>query len=328
MFFVLFIVICLWIGLGMLILFITSPKSTKGYTRKTSKRIYTVDEKVPVTLEMTPPTDMKLADDHDVILAIDHSGSMGAGPGSPLAEALRSAQSFVGQLSKKIHIGIVAFDHEAQLLCGITDKHKKSKQFIKIIGPGGGTAIHNALNRCREALDGGRNGIKKTVILFSDGGSDHAAGEKAARLLRNEPSKPQIICVGFGSHADKSLMIKIAGSKDYYIHVAKTEDFKRLFSFLASWISGKMAILGFVQEETRVPKLFDLVKTNEPYPVGVRFADNAEISWAIPLMTPNPVELHYELQPLCPGWHKIAGINCKTTWEMPDNSKIDMIAPK
>jgi uncharacterized protein YegL len=322
---IILLILILWMGIGAVILFIQSPKSRKEYTRKTSNRIYTIDEKIPVSLEMTPPVDMQLVsdNDHDVILAIDHSGSMGAGPGSPLAEALRSAQSFVKQLTDKIYIGIIAFDHEAQLLCGITNDHKTVKQSIKNISPGGATAIHYALNCAHEALTTGRKGIKKTVILFTDGGSNYSEAEKAAQVLRDDPCKPQIISVGFGPYVDENLLINIAGSKEYYIHVEQTEDFKKLFSFLAAWVSEKMAVAGFVQEQINTPKAFELAGTFEPYPVGVKYADQLEISWAIPLMKPKLLEVYYELKPLCPGWHNIVGENCKAIWQMPDGSKPD-----
>src|SRR5689334_20248771 len=98
----------LWVAAGTVLLMRNSRNTSDYYHRSIAKRVYTVGESVAVSLNITTPLAEIEASDHDVLLAIDHSSSMGGGPGSPLRESVRAAENFINRLPSNIHVGVVA----------------------------------------------------------------------------------------------------------------------------------------------------------------------------------------------------------------------------
>src|SRR5215204_3858977 len=195
--------LALWIGAGLILFTRNSRQAGKDYRRRVAGRVFNVGAEVGVELRLVPPAKIEVADDHDVLLVIDHSGSMGSAPGSPLREAVRAAENFVRRLPDNTHTGVIGFDHEARLLSPITPNPRESLRAIGSLGPGGGTAIHAALENSPDALRAGRTGVRKTIILLSDGSSDQEAAEAAAGKLRREIERLTIITVGFGPHVNE-----------------------------------------------------------------------------------------------------------------------------
>jgi uncharacterized protein YegL len=324
--------LALWVGAGVLMLMRSSRRPGTDYRRGVAERVYVVGEEIEVDLKLVAPANMQLAGDHDVLLIIDHSGSMGSGPGSPLREAVRAAENFIRRLPDNIHVGVMGFDHEARLLSPLTNQPRQALRAIGALGAGGGTAIHAALENSRDALIAGRPGVKKTIIMLSDGSSEQGLAEAAAAKLRQEIEKLTIICVGFGAQVNESLLRSIASDKDKYLHVSNTDDLHSLFSFLAATVSGQMAVAGLIDEGARAPHPFRLMRTGGLYPIGVQPAspsrgDATRIVWSIPLMNEEPVPLTYNLMPECPGWHKVAAADSKSTWRMPDGTRREMQGP-
>jgi uncharacterized protein YegL len=324
----LLVLLALWIGVGMLLLARNARKRGGDYSREVAGSVYGVGDEVGVTLRLVAPARMQAAEDHDVVLALDHSGSMGGGPGSPLREAIRAAENFVLRLPDNIHAGLVVFDHEAQLLCPPTAQHRRVLRAAGAMGSGGGTAIHAALERSREALREGRPGVRKTVILLSDGASAHEPAVEAARRLREEFAGVNVVCVSFGAASDEGLLRAIANSPHNYLKVSATKDLYTLFSFLAAAVSGQMAVAGVVDEGARAPRPFRLARTGGLYPVGVQSAEQTRIFWSVPLMgQAPPVPLTYDLVPECPGWHAVASQDSRAVWRMPDGTRVEQPGP-
>jgi len=175
----LFFLLVLWVGIGTLLLYLKSrPAGKQAYLRIVDKSVYNQSEFINVTLKLTSPViTSSLTNEHDIILILDHSASMGSAPGSPLMESVRAMENFVQQLPKAYHVGIILFDHEAQILCHLTANKTEVLNTLKTIGSGGSTHLHLALDQCIEALDEGRENVKKTLILLSDGGSDRKAAD-------------------------------------------------------------------------------------------------------------------------------------------------------
>ncbi len=321
------IFLILWVTVGVAVLYLGSRPTGRDYRRSSSRRFTTEGHNVEVMLQLMPPSAPGLPENHDVVLAIDRSSSMGAGPGSPLQEAIRAADNFVRRCPQQLHIGIVAFDDQAQVRSSIGGDHRKTLLSLAGISSGGGTAIHNALDACREAIQSGRPGVKKTVILLSDGASDPAAAEKAADLLRAETSRPEIITVGFGTGVNEPLMVTIAGAEKHYCHVSKTEDLHALFTLLAAAVSGRTALCGLIDEGVEAPSPFQLATIGGLYPAGLQPGRNTRIFWSVPIMDSRPAGLTYQLIPECPGWHRLASPNSKATWQMPEGTVQEVSGP-
>jgi Mg-chelatase subunit ChlD len=328
----LLLLLALWVGAGLLLLARGSRRLGSDYQREVARRVCAVGEEVEVALRLVAPVRMPLADDHDVLLVIDHSGSMGSGPGSPLREAVRAAENFIRRLPDNIHVGIIGFDHDARLLSPLTGEQRQAMRALGSLGAGGGTAIHAALKASHAAFQIGRPGIMKTVILLSDGSSASGPAEAEAAHLRQEIERLTLVCIGFGPHVNESLMRSIASAPDKYLHVNNADDLYGLFSFLAGAVSGQMAVAGLVDEGVSSPSPFKLTRTGGLYPLGVQPGDPTRNSatrvvWSIPLMNEAPVPLTYNLVAECPGWFPVATDDGKATWRLPDGTKTEVRAP-
>jgi Mg-chelatase subunit ChlD len=327
----LILLLVLWIAAGMVLLFRKSGAAGNDYRRSVDRRVYTAGEEVEVSLRFVPPARVDLAADHDVLLAIDHSSSMGSAPGSPLREAIRAAENFTRRLPDNIHLGIMEFDHEAHVLSSLTANRAESLRAIASIGPGGGTAIHLAVDHSAGMLRTGRDGVKKILILLSDGSSDLDSSITAAQQLRREIANSTIISVGVGPHVNESVLRAIASDPTKYVHVDSATDLHDLFSLLANAVSGELALTGLVDEGARAPHPFRLTQTGGLYPVGVQpqspaGTEGTRIVWSIPVMTTNTIPVTYQLVSECPGWHKVAA-DSNSTWRMPDGSQIERKGP-
>ena len=318
----LFFILLFWASLGSLLLFLKSkPVGEKSYLRKVDKRIYHYAETVTVTLELVPPViKTPSIENHDVILVLDHSGSMGSAPGSPLRESVRAMENFVKQLPALYQIGLIVFDHEAQRLCNITSEKKEVLSALKTIGLGGGTELHFALDQCVDMLMEGREGVKKTLILLSDGGSNRKAADDSAAQVREHASNPTIICVGFGPNVDEALMKSVASSDKDYIPVMKADSLEPLFERLVDVVSGQAATAVLVEEKMMAPHPFRLDKTGEIYPVGIHQEKTTQVAWFLSLLQQQheTVSLSYTLKPTCLGWRSVAPASATARWKMPD----------
>src|SRR6266849_5974377 len=92
---VLLLLLTLWIGAGAIMLHLGSGSAGAGYRRRVLRRVVGVSEAVPVEVHLLRPIEPSLVQDRDVVLVIDHSSSMGSGPGSPLQEAIRATENFL-----------------------------------------------------------------------------------------------------------------------------------------------------------------------------------------------------------------------------------------
>ncbi len=317
-----------WVGAGLLWLRRSGRRAGGDYRREVDKQVFACREEVEVTLRLVPPTQAAQAGDRDVVLAIDHSASMGAGPGSPLEEALRAVENFVRRSPSSFQLGVIAFDHDAEIVAPLSADPRQALRAVAAIGPGGGTAIHLALSRAREALSAGRPAVRKTLILLSDGGSDHEAALAAAAELQADAAQPSIISVGFGPHVDAELLTAIAGDPARFCRVRDAADLDPFFAFLAAAITGQMAVAGLIDEGTRAPKPFQLAGTGALHPVEVQPGAPTRILWSVPLLDLEPVPLAYRLTAICPGWHPVATADGRATWRMPDGAHRETRGPR
>lgn len=314
--------LALWAAVGWFLKNREARPSGVHYRRTVNRSVVAVGEEVEVDLWLLPPTvAAETVEEQDVVLVLDRSGSMGCGPASALGDALVAARRFVERCPRQIRVGIVTFDGWASLACPVTDDPKHLLAAIGGVRSGGSTAIHCALDCAREALEGGRPEVAKTVILLSDGGSVRRAAERAAETLRAAHPQASILCVGLGSAVDESLLTAVAGSKQGYCHVTDSDQLGELFTFFAAALHSETAQAVSVDEGARAPSPFRLSGTGRPHPAGVRPQKDTRLLWASPVLTPRPLELQYRLTAECPGWHRVASPDASARWHLPDGSE-------
>jgi Ca-activated chloride channel homolog len=139
-----------------------------------------------------------------VMLATDVSGSMLSRDVAPnrLTAARNAADRMVGRLPRRVRAGLVAFNHNAQLVQAPTQDHDAVRAAIRGLASSGGTAtgdgITAALNAIRTGVRPGEKRPPAAILLLSDGKSTRGRDElDAAREARRQ--KVPIYTVALGT---------------------------------------------------------------------------------------------------------------------------------
>jgi Ca-activated chloride channel family protein len=149
-----------------------------------------------------------------VILAMDVSNSMGAKDVGPdrLAAAQRAARSFIAAQPDSIKIGVVAFEQGALITSQPKRDHAGAEAAIERLRVSGGTSLGSAIIASLSAITGKAipvegNGTvpgigywpSATIVIFSDGQDEGAAGATAAATATAEKAGVRIDTVGIGT---------------------------------------------------------------------------------------------------------------------------------
>jgi tight adherence protein B len=128
----------------------------------TNDRVRVEENGAPRTAKVTRVA----AQDLDVVLLIDTSGSM---RGAPLAAAKTAASAFLARMPAPARIGVVGFGSTPAVASPLTTDRALLGSAIAGLTTTGETAIYDAVN---VALDQFRSGdrVSRNVVLLSDGG--------------------------------------------------------------------------------------------------------------------------------------------------------------
>ena len=141
-----------------------------------------------------------------VMLTTDVSGSMLARDVAPnrLTAARDAADRMVARLPRRVRAGLVAFNHNAQLVQPPTVDHEAVRASIRALESSGGTAtgdaITAALNAIRTGVRPGQQRPPAAILLLSDGESTRGRDElDAAREARRQKVPIYTIALGTAS---------------------------------------------------------------------------------------------------------------------------------
>ena len=138
-----------------------------------------------------------------VLLATDVSGSMLARDVAPnrLTAARNAADRMIERLPRRVRAGLVAFNHNAQLVQPPTAEHERVRAAIRALQSSGSTAtgdgITAALNAIRAGVRPGEQRPPAAILLLSDGESTRGRDElDAAREARRNKVPIYTIALG------------------------------------------------------------------------------------------------------------------------------------
>jgi Ca-activated chloride channel family protein len=143
--------IAFWVALGILAIALARPQAT----------VAVPDERA------------------SVVLVTDQSGSMAATDVQPsrLEAARRAANRFLGNVPRRVRVGLVAFNNGVQAIDAPTVDRSKVRGTIDRISPSGGTATGDALATALGLLQRqqvrGQKRAPGAIVLLSDGRSTH-----------------------------------------------------------------------------------------------------------------------------------------------------------
>jgi uncharacterized membrane protein len=150
-----------------------------------------------------------------LMLVIDKSGSM---DGLKLELSKSAARAASGMLGPSDHIGVIAFDTEAQdvvRLQRVGERPHRIRAMIDRLASGGGTNMEPAVRRGYEALRRVNASVKHMIVLTDGQTNGSGYAELAARMRREGISTT---AVAVGTDAARSLLQDIAtrGGGKYY----------------------------------------------------------------------------------------------------------------
>jgi Mg-chelatase subunit ChlD len=150
-----------------------------------------------------------------LMLVIDRSGSM-SGPKLEMSKA--AAKQAAKMLGPSDHIGVIAFDTEAQdivRLQRVGDRPHRVQAMIDRMDSGGGTNMEPAVRRGYAALQRVNASVKHMIVL-TDGQTNGSGYEQLASRMRKENITTTAVAVG--TDAARTLLQNIAsrGGGKYY----------------------------------------------------------------------------------------------------------------
>ena len=322
-------ILALWIFVGVVLFWLfgyTPRPGTRALVRSVDRRICLVGDEVGVTLSasakgLPAPQMNDSVTPWDIVLVIDHSGSMGSGVGSALHEARKAAINLVRTTPAAFRFSVVQFDHEAQEICPLTDRKKGLVRAINGIGRGGATDIALGLEiagRALEQNDRDDSTRELAVILLSDGGSDHDAALAAADALKTDPDL-LLITIGIGA-AELSLLRRIASTPDHCYHADQIDQLVELYTEIGRMITGLEAT------EVKVTETYDLAgqwgmrSWGELQPSEIKLRDGG-FSWPLAALEETPIRLRYRVEAMCPGWRAVAPDPARISAKLGDDSR-------
>jgi len=278
-----------------------APVPTPGSDRLTLQRgisspIVTAGQEVLVTFTLAGNQELcgrrSVRLPLDIVLVIDHSGSMGAwasfGSTQTKLEAAKDAAiAFLGAVQLGTdRVAIVGFSGDARLQRPLEVSLQPLQQAINSLQPTGGTSIADGLLAAQTEL--GKRGRKEAagvVILLSD-------GQSPARQVAEQMKKAglRIATIGLGPDVDADELSAIASSpQDYYPSPDATQ-LKAIFLAVAQSIRETPAATDVELVHRFDVSNFEIVP-NSISPAAELSYDR--ITWRAPLLGKEPLTFSY-----------------------------------
>jgi Ca-activated chloride channel homolog len=166
-------------------------------------------------------------------LVLDRSGSMA---GAPLKQAIRAAQSLVGQLADDDRLSVVIYDDNAEtLLAPDLAKEKAAIQaLLGRVGAGGCTNLSGGwLEGCKHVKKHASSEYVNRVLLLTDGQANVGVTDPAVLIkTARQKSDEGVITttLGFGSGFNEDLLIGMArAAEGNFYFIESPEDVAQVF---------------------------------------------------------------------------------------------------
>src|SRR5947209_9809006 len=149
----------------------------------------------------------------NVMLAVDVSGSMAATDVQPtrIEAAVAAGRTLIDKLPSNAQVGLVIFNSQAQVVAPLTTDKGSVKDALGSLGPGGGTAIGDAIQVAVAQLanisdpNGPKSQNSAMVVLLTDGTSNTGIGPVTAAGNAAQAKIP-VQTVGIGQRNQTTLV--------------------------------------------------------------------------------------------------------------------------
>jgi hypothetical protein len=274
--------------------------------RQVDRRWLLVGEQVQVSLQASAHgvPEVRKAEPWDIALLVDHSGSMGSGPGSPLEAAKQAIENLALSLPTSFRLALVEFDERGHKLCDLSHDRRSLRRAVRRIGGGGGTDIAAGLETAGELFpeaeeeDGGVR--LRALVLLSDGcGIDSRRDlEQAAEIKARDVT---VFTLGLGD-ADAALLAELASEPGLYFRAQGADQLLSLYQEIGARIAGD-ALSGVDIAEFLFAPAWRLRGFGEIRPA--EHTEEGRLRWLLCGLGREGRTLSYRLEANCPGWHRI-----------------------
>lgn len=175
-----------------------------------------------------------------VALVIDISGSM---EGTPLAAARAAASAFVARLGPNDSAAVYAFSDRFREVVPFTRDRQALEAGVQGLQSGGSTALYDAVE-VSAASAGAFDGVRKAIVLLSDGendttiGTGTAAGSIAAVRAAGVP----VFAVGYGSGSDGGYLTALATETHGSYFPADASDIGTVYEAIGSLLRNQYVL--------------------------------------------------------------------------------------
>lgn len=233
-----------------------------------------------------------LTPQNDVVLVIDHSGSMSVE--TKMDDAKDAANAFLDAVDMGIdRVGVVGFNQEARLLQEMTGNRSNARAAIDDLTAAGGTDIAAGVDEARRELTGPRRrtDASSVVVLLTDGGSAVQPALRAAEQARLEGAR--LFTIGFGTGANTALLEDMASTPDDYYFAPTGPDLVTIYRTIAERIAADVLFSTLV--------VTDLLPVNMDYVAGSGVPtpeiSGRQLTWRLSDVPLSGMSLQYRVVP-------------------------------
>ncbi len=244
----------------------------------------------------------------DIILVIDHSGSMGesAGDGTSATKMSRTkdaAKTFLSKINLgRDHVGLVEFQSAASVAHPLSSDLQSLTDAINQFDANGGTAMDQGIVMAQRELKTARARpeANQIIVLLTDGKQSGAAPLAAAKKARDDGVR--LITIGLGADADQSLLRDMASQPSDSYYAPSAGDLDRIYATIAETVLQANAASDVVVEHTFDATTMEVVPGSVS-PSGTVNGDR--ITWKLKDVLNQSIVLSYRLRPRAPGTYSV-----------------------
>ncbi|RIL08748.1 hypothetical protein DCC79_13015 [bacterium] len=290
------------------------PACTANLDKTAAPREVKLGQVVTVTLKVdgTCPSKDQPA---DVILAIDHSSSMGTD--NKLQAAQSAAVAFVNHMDPAlVRIGLVSVTGVATRIQDLTTDKAALVAAINGLGLERGTNIVDGLDVSRRALSGAnvRPGANKVIIFLTDGRhrvNNPPIGDLDAVIAAVRTAGIDVYSIALGNDADTAVLRRMATGAAHFFHSPTTAELEGIYLQIAGRIQAQVLYKTTVLTDV-VPANMDYVAGSAAPVAPTVSPDGRTLTWRIDNAKAPGYTLTYQLRPRQAG-----------TW--PTNVRADLV---
>jgi Ca-activated chloride channel family protein len=148
-----------------------------------------------------------------VMLAIDTSGSMAATDINPtrIDAAVSAARNLIDQLPGQDSVGLIAFSSQAEVISPLTTDHGSVKDALSGLGPGGATAIGDAIQvgvaqLATVAPDSKTKKKPPTILILLTDGSNNRGVDPMSAATQAQQTGIRVETVGIGARNQTTMV--------------------------------------------------------------------------------------------------------------------------